>query len=536
MIPKVVIVGRPNVGKSSLLNMLAVRRVSIVDPTAGVTRDRVSTTIELKSEDRAKPSRYIDVVDTGGYGIEDSQNLTAQVEEQIAHGLAQANLVLFVIDAQEGVTPLDKVVAKLLHTTRDKKGAPVLLVANKVDDTQLEANIYEFLKLGFGEPIAVSASTARNRAELVDAILDRIDWEKIGATSEKPDPGVLLAIVGKRNAGKSTLVNALAGEERVIVSEIEGTTRDSVDVRFELDGKVFTAIDTAGVRKTKSLHGDIEFYSHHRALRSIRRADVVLFLIDAAVPVSQVDKQLSSELQRHFKPTVIVVNKWDLAQEKATQEDYLKYLDQELVGLNFAPIVFATASAKEGHREAAAMALNLYAQASHRVGTSELNRTLEQIIAERAPTSGIGRKPKIYYVTQLATNPPTIFLSVNDPNMFDAAYQRYLINRFRDTLPFAEVPIRLIIRGRQSGTDSVTGAARGARAAEGGPPREKGKTRARGKGKGKIAPNEPIPAEFADLDDPDLLNAVEGAEPVAPGEGIDLDDSFDEDFEDEDEA
>ncbi|MCX5662105.1 MAG: ribosome biogenesis GTPase Der [Planctomycetota bacterium] len=528
MIPKVVIVGRPNVGKSSLLNMLAIRRVSIVDPTAGVTRDRISTTIALQGDDRSQPPRYVDVIDTGGYGIEDSQNLTAQVEEQIAFGLAEADLVLFVIDAHDGVTPLDRVVSKLLHTTRNKDGAPVLLVANKVDDTQLEANMYEAMSLGFGEPIPVSASTARNRPGLVDAILARIDWDKIGGAAEKPDPGMLLAIVGKRNAGKSTLVNALAGEERVIVSEIEGTTRDSVDVRFESEGKVFTAIDTAGVRKTKSLSGDIEYYSHHRALRSIRRADVVLFLIDAAIPVSGVDKQLSSELQRHFKPTVLVVNKWDLAKEKATQEDYIKYLDQELQGLNFAPIVFATASAKEGQREAAAMALNLHAQASHRVGTGELNRVLEQILAEKAPTSGIGRKPKIYYATQLTTNPPTIFLSVNDPDMFDASYQRFLINRFRDTLPFAEVPIRLIIRGRQSGTDSATGAARGARGAEGGPPREKGKTRGRGKDK-KM---QPLPADIEDFED---VKGVPDEDALVAGEGIDLDDSFDEDFEEDDE-
>jgi GTP-binding protein len=211
------------------------------------------------------------------------------------------------------------------------------------------------------------------------------------------------------------------------------------------------------VRKTKSLAGDIDFYSYHRALRSIRRADVVLLLLDATVPVSQVDKHLGMELQRHFKPTVLVVNKWDLAEEKATQEDYLKYLDKELKGLDFCPIVFMSASKKEGVREAIAMALNLHQQAGHRVTTGELNRTMELLLSENTPTSGIGRRPKIYYATQLAVYPPTIFFSVNDPSMFDATYQRFLINRFRDLLPFSEVPIKLIIRGREQSPKSGAG-------------------------------------------------------------------------------
>lgn len=450
MIPKIVIVGRPNVGKSSLLNLLAGRRVSIVDPTAGVTRDRVSCIVHLEPSDPNLGPRTCEMIDTGGYGIQDADHLTAHVERQIELGLAEAQLILFVVDAQTGVVPLDEEVALLLrrHGLTDR----VLLVANKVDGPRDEPSAHEAARLGFGTPIPVSASSGRNKESLVDAILQRLPAEPPGPQSPEaaPDAGVLLAIVGKRNAGKSTLVNALAGQERVIVSETEGTTRDSIDVRFEMDGRVFTAIDTAGVRKTKSLKGDIEFYSRHRTLRSIRRADVVLLLIDAAVPVSQVDKQLVNEILKHHKPCLIVLNKWDLVEAEHTPEEYVKYLDSALEGLRFGPVAFVSAKHGQGLREAVATALSLHEQAGRRVTTGQLNRAMEQVFAERLPHSGTGRRPKVYYATQLAVHPPTIGLFVNDPALFDAAYQRFLINRFRTLLPFAEVPIKLIIRGRRS--------------------------------------------------------------------------------------
>ena len=452
MLPKVVIIGRPNVGKSSLLNLLAGKLVSIVDPTAGVTRDRISHVVELPPESRGKAPRHIELIDTGGYGIKDSMDLTADVERQIALGLAEANLILFVTDAQAGVTPLDREVAKLLRTSQGSgktNKAQIIQVSNKVDGPSHEAAAYESSELGFGDPIPISAISGHNKLELQDIIRAAIDWENLGPDLAPPEAGMLLAIVGKRNAGKSTLVNALAGEPRVIVSEKEGTTRDSVDVRFEINGKVFTAIDTAGVRKVKSLAGDIEYYSHHRALRSVRRADVVLFMIDATVPVSQVDHQLGNEIQKHFKPTVIVVNKWDLAEQNHTQEEYIKYLDKELKGLDYAPVAFISANKGEGLRELIAVAQNLFDQAGHRVSTSQLNAVMEELLKAKTPVSGIGRRPKIYYTTQLAVHPPTIGLFVNDPSMFDINYQRFLINRFRETLPFAEVPIKLIIRGKQ---------------------------------------------------------------------------------------
>ncbi len=446
--PKVVIVGRPNVGKSSLMNMLAGKRVSIVDPTAGVTRDRLSTYIDLLSGEPGQPPKTIELIDTGGHGIEDAQDLTAHVEHQIARGVAEADVILFLIDAQAGVAPLDRQVAQLIRTSN--ASAPVLLVANKVDGSAHEPAAYEAATLGMGDPLMVSATNGYRKADLIEAIdqeLEKLDPQ--GVVTTNGDQGLLLAITGKRNAGKSTLVNAWAGDDRVIVSEVEGTTRDSVDVRFEIRGKAFTAIDTAGVRKTKSLDGDIEYYSRHRTLRSIRRADVVLLLIDSAVPISQVDKQLANEILKHHKPCVVVLNKWDLAQENYTQEEYVEYLDDALMGLNFAPVAFISAQQGDGLIDLLAMALNLYQQAGHRVGTGELNRVIEQILRERTPSSKIGKRPKIYYVTQMDIHPPTVVLFVNDPDLFSPSYQRFLINRMRDLLPFAEVPIKLLIRSRK---------------------------------------------------------------------------------------
>jgi GTP-binding protein len=452
MLPKIAIVGRPNVGKSSLLNLLAGRMISIVDAMAGVTRDRISATVDLPTE--AGKSLTVEAIDTGGHGIEDVQNLTAEVERQIAHALAEADMVLFVVDAQTGITPLDHEVARLLRASQTVKGGhskPILVVANKVDGPSHESAAFEAMQLGFGEPVMVSATSGFHKHDLFDAVRHRI--EKLIAQGRvsrepRPDPGILLAIIGKRNAGKSTLVNALAGSDRVIVSEQEGTTRDSVDVRFEVGGKVFTAIDTAGVRKRKSMKQDIEYYSHHRALRSIRRADVCLLLIDATVPVSQVDKQLGNEILKHHKPTILVVNKWDMVEDKHDQDEYLEYLDKTMQGFRFAPIAFVSAAKQDGIEDLLAMANNLHAQCGHRVTTGELNRVLQQIIAERAPSSKVGHRPRIFYASQVGVNPPTVVLWVNDPAMFDNTYQRFLLNRFRDVLPYSEVPIDLQIRRR----------------------------------------------------------------------------------------
>ncbi|MCC7407610.1 MAG: GTP-binding protein, partial [Phycisphaeraceae bacterium] len=240
-----------------------------------------------------------------------------------------------------------------------------------------------------------------------------------------------------------------------------GTTRDSVDVRFDVNGKSITAIDTAGLRRTRALDGDIEFYSHHRSLRSLRRADVAILLIDATLATSQVDRQIINELLKHYKPTVVVINKWDLVEEKHTQDEYLKYLDKALKGLTYAPAAFVSAQKGEGVRDLLAMALNLHQQAGHRVTTGELNRMIEQVLANGAlPSAKAGKRPKIYYAAQVAVHPPTLGLWVNNPELFDQHWERFFLNRLRDVVPFSEVPIRLIIRGRgQGGGTRATAAA-----------------------------------------------------------------------------
>ncbi|MEM9251221.1 MAG: ribosome biogenesis GTPase Der [Planctomycetota bacterium] len=452
VLPKVAIVGRPNVGKSSLLNALAGRRISIVDPTAGVTRDRVATNVAIPAHDEHAPPRYIELIDTGGYGIADSDNLTAEVEQQIARGIADADAVLFVTDAQAGPVPLDRTVADVLRHAKPKH-APLIPIANKVDGPSHEAAGYELATLGFGPPILTSATSKNGLDELHAALRDAIDFDALASRAEAstpPNPGILIAVVGKRNAGKSTLINALLHDDRLITSDVAGTTRDAVDVRLEYKGQPFTLIDTAGVRKTKSLAGDIEYYSQHRSLRSVRRADVCLLIIDAAVPVSQVDHQLVGEIVKHERPCVIVVNKWDLAEADHTQDEYLEYMDKELKGLSYAPVVFLSAKNEDGIEDALAMAENLYEQAGHRVGTGELNQVVEAITRERGPRAKSGKQAKIFYATQIDVHPPTIVFQVNHEDVFDHNYQRFLDNRLRDALPYSEVPIRMLFRGKES--------------------------------------------------------------------------------------
>ncbi|MCA9292162.1 MAG: ribosome biogenesis GTPase Der, partial [Phycisphaerales bacterium] len=457
--------GRPNVGKSSILNRLAKRRVSIVDPTPGVTRDRVSTIIELDppmSTPRGTPSKLVEITDTGGYGVytadgaryndvgDDLARLTPDIEFQIRAARDAADLILFVIDAQSGLTSLDEKIARLLR--EHGADARVLPVANKVDGDNWVAHGLEAAALGFGEPLCVSATAGAHWRKLLDALYEQTP-ETTAVDADDPDTGdveMKIAIVGKRNAGKSTLINALAGEPRVIVSEIAGTTRDAVDVRFEIDGRSMLAIDTAGLRRRSSFADQIEYYAYHRMLGAIRRADVVLLMVDATVEISSVDHKLVQELTRQCKPTVIVINKWDLTTERGIEpDDFIEYLTEQLRGLDFAPIVCMTASTGEGVRDAVAMAFNLFEQSSHRETTGKLNALVEDILTERGPSSRLGTQARLYYAAQIATNPPTISLVVNDPELFRGRYERYLMNRLREALPFSEVPIRLIFSARK---------------------------------------------------------------------------------------
>ena len=459
-VPQIAIVGRPNVGKSSLLNRLARQRVSIVAPVPGVTRDRVTALIELDApleSPPGTPQRLVEVVDTGGYGAytvqgaryddvgADLAELSPEIEVQIRAAFQQATLILLVVDVQAGLTALDLAIADLLR--REGIAPRVVCVANKVDSDKWVADAQEATRLGFGETMSVSSTNGRGVRELTEALYERLPPED-AAPAAAPDE-MKFAIVSRRNAGKSTLINTLAGEPRVIVSEIAGTTRDAIDVRFEIKGRTMIAIDTAGVRKKKSFADAIELYAYGRMLAAIARADVAVFLIDATSEVSQVDKKLSQELQRTFKPTVIAVNKWDLVAERLKPQDYLDYLTRQLRGLDYAPIAFVSAKSGEGLDDLVAMAFNLFQQAGHREPTARLNRVVESILARRGPTSRLGTEAKVYYVSQIGIRPPTFALVVNDPKLFRGAYQRYLLNRLHEGLSCSEVPIRLLFRKRK---------------------------------------------------------------------------------------
>jgi len=437
-LPVVAIIGRPNVGKSSLLNALAGEMISIVEPTAGVTRDRVSTFIR-------RDDQYFELIDTGGYGIVDSDRLSDHIEGQILQAIASADLVLFVVDIREGITPLDTRIAELLR----KHKLDVLGVANKADSGKMFPAAGEFVRLGFGEFLCVSAQNNLNKAVLLDRLFERLG--PLLEPGAPPEPVMKIAIVGKRNAGKSSIVNAIAGSERVIVSEVPGTTRDAVDVRIEKDGKTLVVIDTAGVRKKGKMANDIEFYSSVRATKSIKRADVVWFLIDATEPVSQPDKVLARLIAEEYRTCIIVVNKWDLAKDVAATGDYEEYLTKLLPGLKYAPISFTTATTGKNVQSTLDLSAELFKQATVQIGTGRLNKAFEIIRGERSGSRrSSGKSPRIYYVTQVAVNPVTFMMFVNDPGLFDEAHRRFIAGRLRDLLPIPEVPIRLLARPKDT--------------------------------------------------------------------------------------
>jgi len=436
-VPQVVIVGRPNVGKSSVFNWLVGRRIAIVDPTAGVTRDRVTQLVHIGD-------RYAELVDTGGMGIKDSDDLTEHIEEQIRMAIDQADLILFVVDTREGMVPLDQDVAKRLRYVR----APVLLVANKTDHEGLDPQADEFYRLG-RKMLRVSTKQNLGKDDLLEAIEKRLP--------EKTDDEVVreavmkVAIVGRRNTGKSTLINTLVQAERMIVSEVPGTTRDSVDIRFQLDRQSFIAIDTPGFRRAKSVSTDIDFYSTHRAQRSIRRADVVLLFFDASQRISKVDKQLCNYIAEEYKPCIFAVNKWDLLVGSMPTEKWVTYLRDTFRTMWHVPIAFVTGKTGKNVKALLNHAQMLFKQSRMRIPTARLNKLVRAALEHSPPPLYRNRRPKIYYATQVADQPPTIVLFCNNPQALAAPYRRYLLGVFRDRLDFGEVPIKLYLRKRESG-------------------------------------------------------------------------------------
>ncbi|MEQ9205966.1 MAG: ribosome biogenesis GTPase Der [Phycisphaerales bacterium] len=489
-IPRIAIVGRPNVGKSSLLNLIAQERVAIVDDTPGVTRDRLSIVVNLQHPNdplnENNSTKQVELTDTGGFGVyvaegarfnevgEDLASLTHDIETQIAEAVSTADIILFAVDCQAGITAQDQAICQMLREQklgrRDKSGSknseltPVYVVATKCDDSSWEPHAYELAAFGFGTPLICSATSKYLRRDMLNKLYDYVPEYK---GEPEPEVDMKVAIVGKRNAGKSTLINTLAGEQRVIVSEIAGTTRDAIDVKIEMGEKSILAIDTAGLRRKKSFQDKIEYYALDRAKRAISRCDVVLYMLDATTEISQVDEQLGQLIVDSHKPVVIVLNKWDVAKDgadqagrPATPKRYEDYIRKELKGLSFAPI--AIISAKQGMNitNALEVAFELFEQASTRVGTGQLNRTVASIIQTRGPTNKLGAEARVYFASQVKTNPPTLVLVVNDPDRFTLNYERYLMNRIREVLPFGEVPIKLILRARsrvEKKSESATG-------------------------------------------------------------------------------
>ena len=434
-LPIIAIVGRPNVGKSTLLNAVAGRRVSVVDPTEGVTRDRVSIHLE-------HGGAAFELMDTGGIGIVDVQDLSADVERQIAVALDTASVIVFVVDGRAGLTPFDQEIARRLQ----RMGRPVLLAANKCESRTTEDGLGEFARLGFGDPVPLSAQNRMGTRDLLDAAVALLPPDR---PSELPREHLKVAIVGRRNADKSTLTNAIARSERVIVSEKPGTTRDAVDVWVERDGEHWILIDTAGITTHAADGRDpIQWYSEHRAFRAVRRADVVILLLDATRDAVGLERRIAREVYDAGKPCLLVANKWDLVDGFRTGE-FEDYYRKTLPHLARAPLAFVSAKNRMNVQQTLDVCRDLHAQSQRRLGTGELNRFVKDALDTNLPKPRHGKTGKILYAAQVGVSPPTVVLHVNDPRLFDQNWRRYLENRFRDTFDFSEVPVRIEVRERR---------------------------------------------------------------------------------------
>lgn len=442
MRPTVAIVGRPNVGKSSLFNRLVGQPIAIVDPTPGTTRDR------LLHEVRRDGVRF-DIVDTGGIGVVDERKLESEVYQQVERAIATADRIILLVDARDGLMPLDTEIAASLRRIRER----VLLVVNKVDHEGLEAEAHQFLRLGLGEPLTISAAQADGLSTLLRVLAERTPGMLDDGGAEPEDGRTHLALVGRRNVGKSSLTNALCRDQRVIVADLPGTTRDAVDVQLERDGSGYTLIDTAGLRKrTQMVEDDLEFFSACRTERAIRRAHVVLLVIDASDEIAAVDKKIARFVEAEGKPVVLVVNKWDIAEAAhASRSAYLEWLHDRLPGLAYAPAVFTCALTGLDVDQLLALAAALKAEARSRVATHRLNEIIALAVQQRRPRK-VGPQPtRIYYATQAECEPPTLIVFVNRTDWIEPGYSRFLEHFIRDQVPeFARVPLRILFKARDS--------------------------------------------------------------------------------------
>ena len=432
--PIVAVVGRPNVGKSTLFNKLAGKRISIVEDTPGVTRDRVYAETNWRGRD-------FTLIDTGGIEPDSEDIILSQMREQANLAIAMADVILFLTDIKQGVTAADREISIMLK----KSGKPIVLVCNKADNFQKDKEeAYEFYNLGMGDPYPISATNALGIGDVLDKIYESFP-ENI---EENKDENIIkVAVIGKPNVGKSSLINKILGENRAIVSDIAGTTRDAIDTEFENENGKYVLIDTAGVRKKSKIKESIEKFSIMRTLLAIERADVCLMMIDATEGVTDQDAKIAGEAHEAGKGVIIVVNKWDAVEkETGTLENYKKEIYNKLKYLSYAPIIFV--SAKTGQRVHKLFELINYVaeQNSMRISTSVLNQVINEAIAIVQPPTDKGKRLKIFYGTQASTRPPTFVIFVNDKELFHFSYERYLVNQIRKEFGLEGTPVRIIVR------------------------------------------------------------------------------------------
>ena len=435
--PIVAIVGRPNVGKSTLFNIFANSRISIVEDTPGVTRDRLYADTEWLDNEFM-------MVDTGGIEIMNTDKIAVSIRQQAQIAIAEADVILFVCDARAGITHEDAEVAKMLRQSKK----PIVLAINKADSPKQEMEIFEFYNLGIGEPIPVSAANHLGLGDLLDAVV-----EKFPETSAYGEDGnedeIKVALIGRPNVGKSSIFNTLVGEERSIVSDVAGTTRDAIDTPVIREGQKFLFIDTAGMRRKARIDEPIEKYSIICSLRAVDRSDVVLMVIDAIDGVTEQDKKIAGYAHEAGKGIVLVVNKWDLYDKDNTSTlRYTENLRRELVFMQYAPVVFVSAMTKQRIHRLPEVIHYVAEQNAMRISTSVLNQVVEDAIAINPPPTEKGQRLKILYATQVKIKPPTFVIFVNEPEIMHFSYQRYLENKLREAFGFEGTPLQMIIRGK----------------------------------------------------------------------------------------
>lgn len=433
--PVVAIVGRPNVGKSTVFNRIAGERISIVEDTPGVTRDRIYARSEWMGQ-------AFNLIDTGGIDIGDEPFVT-QITEQAEIAIDEADVIVFVTSVKEGVTDADEKVARILYKT-DK---PVILAVNKVDNPEVRSEIYDFYSLGFGDPVPISGTHGIGTGDLLDLIVKNFPED----VTEEIDDSIKFSFIGRPNVGKSSLVNAILGENRVIVSNIEGTTRDAIDTKFTTeDGSVYTMIDTAGIRKKGKVYENTEKYSVLRAMQAIDRSDVVCVVLNAEEGIREQDKHVAGYAHDAGRGIVIVVNKWDtLKKDSYTMKEFESHIRNEFQYLSYAPIVFVSAKTHQRLNELPKLIKRVDENHSKRVSSAVLNDVIMDAIAHNPTPTDNGKRLRIYYATQVAVKPPTFVIFVNDPELMHFSYERFLENQLRAAFDFEGTPLHLIERRRK---------------------------------------------------------------------------------------